>query len=209
MDRRRTFKYLLWYCAFVSIGCGTTVVATAVFRQSPPLSTHRLTVAPNSAATVIPTPLEGLPGLPKLLLGQEEKRWSIVGASLLELGLSRFSVLAFDRALANDQDNLMLHVARGEALALTNGGWVTDEAKAEFDLALQADPNDLIARFYFAHWLLQNGKPKPALVKWVGLMRTVGQDQIWNDRLWVAMPPAADRLGISPLALKALCTAGM
>jgi hypothetical protein len=57
--------------------------------------------------------------------------------------------------------------------------------------------------------LLQNGKAKPALVKWVGLMRTVGSDQMWNDRLWMVMPTAAQEVGINQLTLQALCTAGM
>jgi hypothetical protein len=41
------------------------------------------------------------------------------------------------------------------------------------------------------------------------LMRTVGDDKVWYDRLWDVMPQAADQVGISKLALKALCTASM
>jgi hypothetical protein len=56
---------------------------------------------------------------------------------------------------------------------------------------------------------LQNGKPKPALVKFVGLMRTVGSDPLWYERLWQIMPEAAQQVGVSRLALEALCVAGM
>jgi cytochrome c-type biogenesis protein CcmH/NrfG len=101
---------------------------------------------------------------------------------------------------SSDVDNRMLHVALGEALTIANGGRISDRAKAEFDVALRADPNDLIARFYMAYCLLQNDKPKPALVKWVGLMRTVGADKIWYDRLWTAMPLAAEKVGVDRLS---------
>ena len=60
-----------------------------------------------------------------------------------------------------------------------------------------------------AHWMLQNGKPKPALVKLVGLMRTVGNDPLWYKRLWQIMPEAAQQVGVSRRALEALCVAGM
>ena len=86
----------------------------------------------------------------------------------------------------------MLHVALGEALTIANGGRISDRATAEFDVALRADPNDMIARFY-GLLAAPEWQAKPALVKWVGLMRTVGADKIWYDRLWAAMPLAAKR----------------
>ncbi len=127
----------------------------------------------------------------------------------MQVGLSKLSVPVLEKAVAGNPDNNVLRVALGEALALSNGERITDEAKTQFEIVLRADPNDLIARFYMAHWLLQNGKAKPALVKWVGLMRTVGSDQVWYDRLWTVLPVAAQEVGISRLALEALCVAGM
>jgi cytochrome c-type biogenesis protein CcmH/NrfG len=161
----------------------------------------------NSAATTPPVPLEGVLDLPKLVVAEKaSQRWAIVGGALLQAGLTRLSIPVLERAIESDPNNSVLH---GEALTLTDGGLISDRARVEFEFALRTDPNDLVARFYMGHWLLQNGKPKPALVKWVGLMRTVGNDRTWYDRLWTVMPIAAQEVGVSQLALQALCIAGM
>lgn len=191
-------------------GAAVGIAAAVWLTHQSPLTTHHITVPLNSAATTLPLPLEGLLDLPKLLAAEHASQpWAIMGGALLQLGLPRFSIPVLERAIESDPDNSVLHVALGEALALADGGAISDRAKSEFELVLKSDPNDLIARFYMGRWLLQNGKAKPALVKWVGLMRTVGNDQTWNDRLWTVMPIAAQEVGISQLTLQALCTSGM
>jgi predicted Zn-dependent protease len=210
MDWRLFYRCLPVLLAFVGLGAALSITIIIVATRSTPLTLHQVTAPLNSAVTVTPTALEGVSGLPKLLSKDAEgQRWAIIGGALLEAGFVKASIPALKRAVALDNENAMLHVALGEALALSNNGWITESAKAEFDFAIKADPNDLIARFYMAHWLLQTGKAKLALVKWVGLMRTVGDDKVWYDRLWDVMPQAADQVGISKLALKALCTASM
>ena len=210
MAWRRQCWRLSVFLASVGSGAALSVITISVLTRSVPLTLHQLAGPLNSAATTTPIALEGFSGLPRLLAEETEgRRLAIIGSALLQAGFVKASVPVLQRAVSLDRDNMMLRVALGEALALSNNGWVTDSAKAEFDAAIKADPNDLIARFYIAHWLLQTGKAKPALVKWVGLMRTVGDDQVWYDRLWDVMPRAADQLGISRLALKALCTSSM
>lgn len=210
MNWRLFSQRLSFLLAFVISGVTLSVAVIIALTRSTPLTLHQLTGPLNSAATVVPVALDGVSGLPLLLSKDGEgQRWAILGGALLQLGLVKASIPALELAVAGDRSNTMLHVALGEALALSNNGWITEPAKAEFDIAIKADPNDLIARFYMAHWLLQTGKAKLALVKWVGLMRTVGNDKIWYDRLWDVMPQAADRIGVSRLALKALCTASM
>jgi hypothetical protein len=205
-----SYKNLLLAIISLVAGAFTGTIAVLVFAHSPPLTTHRLVVPLNSGVATVPVALKGVSELPKLLSRDSaQQHWAIVGGALLQMGFSRLSIPALERAIANDEDNRMLHVALGEALTIVNGGRISDRAKVEFDVALRGDPNDLIARFYMAYWLLQNGKPKPALVKWVGLMRTVGRDQIWYDRLWAAMPLAAEKVGVDRLTLEALCVAGM
>ena len=205
-----SYKNLLMAMISLVAGAVAGTIAVLVFTHSPPLTTHRLAVPLNSAVTTVPVPLRGISELPKLLSRDNaQQQWEIVGGALLQIGFSRLSIPALERAIASDVDNRTLHVALGEALTIANGGRITDRAKVEFDVALRADPNDLIAQFYIAYWLLQNGKPKPALVKWVGLMRTVGADKIWYDRLWAAMPLAAEKVGVDRLTLQALCVAGM
>ncbi|MEH6952467.1 cytochrome C biogenesis protein [Nitrobacter sp. NHB1] len=198
--------YIVSSAAGVAVG-----IAVAVwFTHVSPLTTHHVTVPLNSAATKAPVPLEGLFDLPKLVAAQDASRpWAIVGGALLQVGLARFSIPMLERAIESNPDNSVLHVALGEALTLADSGLISDRARTEFEFALRADPNDLVARFYMGKWLLQNGKPKPALVKLVGLMRTVGSDQTWNDRLWTVMPIAAQEVGMNQLALQALCVAGM
>jgi hypothetical protein len=196
--------------AFVASGATLSIVIIIALTRSTPLSLHQIAGPLNSAVAVVPVALDGVSGLPRLFSKDGEgRRWAIVGSALLEVGLVKASIPALKLAVAADKNNTTLHVALGEALALSNNGWITESAKDQFDIAIKADPNDLIARFYMAHWLLQTGKAKLALVKWVGLMRTVGDDKIWYDRLWEVMPKAADQIGVSRLALKALCTASM
>ena len=210
MDWRLFYRRLPVLLAFVGLGAALSITTIVMLTRSAPLTLHQVTGPLNSAATVTPIALDGVSGLPRLLSKDAEgQRWAIIGGALLEAGFVKASIPALKRAVAANEGNTTLHVALGEALALSNNGWITESAKAEFDFAIKADPNDLIARFYMAHWLLQTGKAKLALVKWVGLMRTVGDDKIWYDRLWDVMPQAADQIGVSRLALKALCTASM
>ena len=187
-------------------------LATGVYvmNRVPPLTPHVLRTKPNSAVTVAPIPLAGLTALPTFLDADAAgRRWEIVGGSMLQLGLNGIGISALRQAVAGDPGNMLLRNALGEALVLERSGQVTAEAKGYFDTVLAANPNDLVARFYMGLWLLQSGKPKLALVKWVGLMRTVGNDTVWYNRLWDVMPVAALEVGVSPLALKALCVAGM
>jgi cytochrome c-type biogenesis protein CcmH/NrfG len=191
----------------VAMGLAATVY---VISYIPPLTPHVLRTKPNSAVTEAPVPLAGLAALPTFLdTGAAGRRWEIVGGAMLQLGLTGIGVSALRQAVDDNPDSLLLRTALGEALVLAQRGRVSAEAKGYFDTVLATDPNDLVARFYIGLWLLQNGKPKPALVKWVGLMRTVGNDTLWYDRLWDVMPAAAVEVGVSPLALKALCVAGM
>ena len=209
-QKQRSRNWSKLYIASSVVGVAVGIAVAIWFTHLSPLTTHRVTVSLNSAATTPPVPLEGLSDLPKLVTAKDAGQpWAIAGGALLQVGLARFSVPMLERAIKNDPDNSVLHVALGEALALADKGLISDRAKAEFEFALQNDPNDLIARFYMGLWLLQNGKAKPALVKWVCLMRTVGSDQTWNDRLWMVMPTAAQEVGINELTLQALCTAGM
>ena len=209
MDWRPPCQRLLIFFVSLGLGAAVSIITVTVLTRSIPLTVHQLTGPLNSAVTATPIAIKGLSGLPSLLSEHTQGRWAIIGGALLQAGFTKASLPALKRAVANDNGNIMLHVALGEALAMANRGWITKRAKAEFDIAIKADPNDLIARFYMAHWLLQNGKAKLALVKWVGLMRTVGDDKVWYDRLWDVMPRAAEEVGVSKLALKALCTASM
>lgn len=197
------------YIAASVAGIGIGAIAAIALTRLPPLTTHRITTPLNSAATVLPDPIGSLPDLPKLLTSKPPQKWTILGGALLESGLPSLAVPALEQAVADDRTNTSLRAALGEALALSENGKVGERARIEFEDVLQANPNDLVARFYMAHWMLQNGKPKPALVKFVGLMRTVGNDPLWYARLWRIMPEAAQQVGVSRLALEALCVAGM
>jgi len=197
------------YIAVSVAGIGIGAIAAIALTRLPPLTTHRITTPLNSAATVAPEPIASLPDLPRLLTSKPTRPWIILGGTLLESGLPALAVPALEQAVADDQTNISLRAALGEALALADNGKIGERARTEFEDVLHANPNDLVARFYMAHWMLQNGKPKPALVKFVGLMRTVGNDPLWYARLWKIMPEAAEQVGVSRLALEALCVAGM
>lgn len=197
------------YLAASVTGISIGAIAAIALTRLPPLTTHRITAPLNSAATVIPEPIGSLSDLPKLLISKPSRQWGILGGALLQSGLPSLAVPVLEQAVDDDRANTSLRAALGEALALSERGKISDRARIEFEDVLQANPNDLVARFYMAHWMLQNGKPKPALVKLVGLMRTVGNDPLWYKRLWQIMPEAAQQTGVSRLALEALCVAGM
>lgn len=203
---RRRLHYIAASFGGLAIGIAIALSQTHIT----PLATHRVTIPLNSGASIPPVALGGMPDIAPLLLGgHRERRWAVIGGAFLQAGIFTHSISAIERAVALDDRDTTLHVALGEAMALADQSRISDRAKAEFEIGLRADPNNLIARFYMAHWLLQNGKSKQALVKWVGLMRTVGADPVWYGRLWSVMPYAAKEVGISELALQALCTAGM
>lgn len=197
------------YVAVSVAGMGIGAIAAIALTRLPPLTTHRITVPLNSAATVVPEPIGSLPDLPRLLTSRLPRQWTILGGTLLDSGLPSLAVPILEQAVAGNETNISLRTALGEALTLSENGRIGERARIEFENVLQSNPNDLVARFYMAHWLLQNGKPKPALVKFVGLMRTVGNDPLWYARLWEIMPEAAQQVGVSRLALEALCVAGM
>lgn len=206
--RRVRIRRLARFCAAVAL-LAAALAALLLVRVTP-LTTHAVTGDLNSSATTRPQPVDGFAALPALFHSETSgRRAAIVGASLLQAGLPGLAAPLLRQASQDDPERRSLRLALAEALVLARGGEVTAEAKALIDAALFADPNDVVARFYHALWLLRTGKPKPALVRWVGLMRTVGGDPVWYARLWAVMPLAAARTGVSPLALRALCVAGM
>lgn len=206
---RPVLAYVVASALGVSTGGASAIYLAATFAKVHPLSTHSIVAPLNGAATQLPSALPNVFDMAAIISGDAAVRWSALGGSLLRAGLSSLSASALQRAVAGENGSLTLHGALGEAIVLSRGGEVVDDAKREFEFVLGSDPNDLLARYYMAQWLLQNGKPKPALVKLVGLMRTVGSDPVWNSNLWQVMPLAAEQVGVSRLALEALCTAGM
>jgi hypothetical protein len=192
--------------------CAFVAAIAVIYEILPPrpLSTHFLQSPPVSGSVARVAAVTGVSDLPLLLFERGEgRRKGIIGASLLQIGLASVSVLVLEQASKSEPADIDVRSTLGEALVLANDGRVTNEAKAEFDVVLSSEPNHLIGRYYTGLWLMQNGKPKQALVKWIGLMRTVGSDPLWYDKLWAVLPNAADAVGVSPLALQALCTAGM
>ncbi len=204
-------RYLGYRLAIFAVAIVLLGTAGALFLlRVAPLTTHVLNAEINSSATKRPVAVDGFAALP-LLLEQPTngQRAGILGASLLQAGLPGFGVPLLTRAMTDHPQYAPFRLALAEAMILSHRGQVTSAAKALIDDALTDDPNDVIARYYHALWLLQNGRPKQALVLWVGLMRTVGSDPLWYARLWDVMPEAAEQTNVSPLALQALCVAGM
>jgi hypothetical protein len=206
---RPLLVYVIVSVMGVGSGCASAIFVTAALAKVQPLSPHTIVAPLNGAATRLPSALPSFFNVSTIASYDPAVRWSAIGGSLLQARLNSLSVSALRRAVASQRDSLTLRGALGEAIVLSSGGEVVDAARREFEFVLSIDPNDLIARYYMAHWLLQNGKPKPALVKFVGLMRTVGSDPVWSSNLWQVMPQVAEQVGINRLTLEALCVAGM
>jgi hypothetical protein len=165
-QKHRSRGSLKSYIASSAAGAAVGIAAAIWLTHLSPLTTHHITVPLNSAATTPPVPLAGVFDLPKLMAaGDVSQRWAIMGGALLQAGLTRLSIPVLKRAIEKDPNNSVLHVALGEALALTNSGLISDRAKAEFEFALGADPNDLVARFYMG----------------IGCCRTASQSRHWSS----------------------------
>ena len=95
-----------------------------------------------------------------------------------------------------------LQSALGEAITAAGGGTVTPEAKAAFDQALAAEPQDPRANYYNGLWLRQSGRLREALDAWLELAATTPSDAGWRPLLRQQIASAAEQLGLSMAELQ-------
>jgi cytochrome c-type biogenesis protein CcmH len=96
--------------------------------------------------------------------------WEVIAPVYSALGRFQDAVRARANALRLLGPSAEREAALGEALTLANEGIVTEEARLAFERALQRDPDALMARFYLAVGLGQEGRNEAAASAWRDLL---------------------------------------
>ena len=90
---------------------------------------------------------------------EDPRGWELLARAESELGDWEGAAQAYREAVARSPvASAELQSALGEAITAAAGGTVSPEAKAAFDQALLADPEDPRARYYQGLWLQQAGR---------------------------------------------------
>jgi cytochrome c-type biogenesis protein CcmH len=93
----------------------------------------------------------------------DARGWEILAPIYARLQRFQDAAQAYTRAIAIAGSNARRQSGLGESLTAAAGGVVTAEARAAFEAALAADPNELGARFYLARAAAQDGDRAEAL----------------------------------------------
>jgi cytochrome c-type biogenesis protein CcmH len=100
--------------------------------------------------------------------------WAYLGSAYMSVGDASDSAKAYGRAVTvtrlRHMENPDLDATYGETLVETNGGAVTDEARAAFEAALVLQPQNAAARFFLAEDKAQHGDSAGAQTLWQGLL---------------------------------------
>ncbi|MDE2405121.1 MAG: hypothetical protein KGM17_10695 [Sphingomonadales bacterium] len=147
----------------------------------------------------------GLPDVDTMITSLEDRLkanpgdgdgWRMLGWSLLMTGHPDRALAPYRKALALLPDNASVLEGYGEALAGAAGGTVTPEAKAAFDKALARDAAAPRARYFEGKWLVQQGRARDAVEKWLVLANEGPADAPWQADLRRDLEAAARTLGI-------------
>jgi cytochrome c-type biogenesis protein CcmH len=133
----------------------------------------------------------------------------MLGWSYVMTGHPDKALAPYKRALALLPASATANAGYGEALVGTQGGRVTDEAKAAFDKAIGLDPAEPRARYFLALWQAQHGQEKQALDKWLELTNSAPADAAWQPDLRRQITTTAARLGVDVSGRIKPVTSGM
>ena len=131
------------------------------------------------------------------LLGQ-------LGRIAFILGRYMDAAAAYARALALQPGSAAFAASQGEALVFANRRVVGKAAKALFERAVKASPNDVRARFYLALAKAQAGDRDGALREWIALEAETRPDAAWRRQLARFIESTAREAGLTPAALAKL-----
>jgi cytochrome c-type biogenesis protein CcmH len=88
------------------------------------------------------------------------------------------------------------YAAMAEAMVLAAGGYVSPEAEAALNAALQRDPASPVGRFYIGAAFAQTGRPQSALDAWTGLLRDSPPDAPWREATVAQIDDVVARSGL-------------
>lgn len=107
------------------------------------------------------------------------KAWRVLAPVYLQLGRSKDAVLAYGKILQIAGEDATVRAQLGEAKVVAANGLVSDEAKADFTKALEADPSLVPAKFYLALATEQAGDRAGAIALYENLLGTVTDRPNW------------------------------
>lgn len=105
--------------------------------------------------------------------------WQRIAVGLGALGRFEEAADAWRRVMRLTNDAVEHASAFAEMLVFAAQGSVTAEARALFERALAADPDDFRARFYLGVARQQQGDPRGALQDWVDMIAMAPPDAPW------------------------------
>jgi cytochrome c-type biogenesis protein CcmH len=120
--------------------------------------------------------------------------WDVLAPIYSRLGRYGEAVTAYQNAIRLDGASGARESGLGEALAGAAGGMVTAEAQAAFSRALELEPGQPKASFFFASALAQEGKVAEALSAWQAMMIELPADSPWRNAVAQAVQGANSRL---------------
>lgn len=127
---------------------------------------------------------------------QDGEGFRMLGWSYVMTGNPDKAIEPYQKALSLLPKQSNVHAGFGEALVGVAKGTVTEQAKAEFDVAVKLDPNEPRARYFEALWLAQHGQEKMALERWIVLANDGPADASWQDDVKRQIRETATKLGI-------------
>jgi len=111
---------------------------------------------------------------------EDGRGWEVLGPVYLRLGRFDDAVKARQNALRLLGANAMREADLGEAITAQSNGIVTADAKAAFERAVSADPNEDKAQFFLGLAAEQDGKSADAAAIWRKLLARASADTPWR-----------------------------
>ena len=124
--------------------------------------------------------------------------WAELGSELLLAGRYADAVGALDRALALTDQDPAVAALYGEAQVLSADGFVTDGARAAFNITLADNAADPRARYYMALGTYQSGRREQALTDWLALAADAPAGAPWLAEVENRIRAVARELGRDP-----------
>lgn len=128
--------------------------------------------------------------------------WQRIAVGLGALGRFDESVAAWRRVMRLTNDAAAFAGPFAEALVYEAQGSVTAEARALFERARAADPNDFRARFYLGLAKQQGGDPRAALQEWADMIALAPSDAPWLAMVRARFEATAVDAGIDPASIQ-------
>ncbi len=128
---------------------------------------------------------------------EDVQGWETIAPAYLMLGRADDAAHAWTRAMMAGGVTAGRLAARGEARVIGNDGVVGSAAKADFEKAVELDPDEPRAQYYLGAAELEAGDREAALARWKGLLSRAPEDAAWVPALEARIAAAEGRPAIS------------